>query len=221
MRKIVFVFVAVALVGTVALAVGPSKAEKVNRPVNVQSPDRAAETIDYWGAGGSSFYTWSGIMYMSNLFVPTAGWYPLDVTSLDVMPARLDGSTASGFAGVLDGVAVFDTGGAVLSRELAVNGSVNVWINVPLSSPPQIAAGNFFGGIWNSTGVEGALQTTASNWTAPPTEPLNCLDGASAAAAGPFVPSNCGDAYSTVSAASVIANVNTNVPVELMRFEIE
>ncbi|MEN8162949.1 MAG: hypothetical protein ABFS37_02375 [Acidobacteriota bacterium] len=220
MRKIAFIFVAVALVGAVALAVGPSKAEKVDRPANVESPDRAPQTIDYWGAGGAAFYSWNGDFYMSNLFKPTAGWYPLAVTSLDVMPARLDGLTGTGSAGVLDGVGVFDTAGGVLSRELAVAGSVNVWMNVPLSTPPQIATGNFYGGLWNGT-ADGGLQTTASNWTAPPTEPFNCLNGTGAAAAGPFTPSFCGDQYGTVSAASVIANVNTNIPDELMVFEVQ
>ncbi len=227
MRKALLVVVAVALVGAVAFAAAPAKGTKVNL-ANPAGPGQseAPQTIDYWGAGGSSFYTWSGNFYMSNLFKPDAGWYPLDVTSLDVLPASLDSQTASGAAGVLNGVGVFSTAGAVLARELNVNATVSNWVNVPLTTVPRIAAGNFYGGLWNSAVSggptnDGGLQTTASNWTAPPTEPFQCLNGTAVNAAGPYTASNCGDTYTTVSAASVIANVNTNVPVELMRFDAQ
>ena len=225
MRKALFAVLVVCLVAGIAFAAQPTKARRVNPgPAAGQPPSGgdALQWIDYWNTSSGAYYTWNGEFYMSNLFKPDASWYPLDVVALEVMAVGIDGSTATGASGFINGVAVFDPSGTLLARELAVAAQVGVWTMVNLSSPPRINTGNFFGGLWNSTGVDLGEQCTAINWTPPPTEPYNCIDytGATAGGNGAWAPSNCGDQYGTVSAASVRAQVNTNVPVELMRFDV-
>jgi hypothetical protein len=224
MKKVLLALVVVSLVGSIALAAGPARDRKIiNGPDTGGEPfnGEALQWIDYWNTMSASYYTWNGLFYMSNLFKPDAMWYPLDVVALEVLAVGLDGNTATGAAGVLDGVAVFDSGGTLLARELNVNAQVGIWTIVNLTSPPRINTGNFFGGLWNSTGIDLGYQCSAVNWTPPPTEPYNCIDytGATAAGNGAWAPSDCGTQYPTVSAASVRAQVDTNVPVELMRFD--
>jgi hypothetical protein len=224
MKRALLVLVVVTLVGSIALAAGPTRDRKIiNGPDTGGEPfnGEALQWIDYWNTASASYYTWNGLFYMSNLFKPDGTWYPLDVVALEVLAVGLDGATATGAAGVIDGVAVFDPGGTLLARELNVNAQVGIWTIVNLTSPPRINTGNFFGGLWNSTGIDLGYQCTAVNWTPPPTEPFNCIDytGATAGGNGAWAPSDCGNQYSTVSAASVRAQVDTNVPVELMRFD--
>ncbi|MCE7957979.1 MAG: hypothetical protein DYH06_08595 [Acidobacteria bacterium ACB2] len=187
---------------------------------------KALVTIDYVDTG-STFYTWGGDNYMSNIFKPAGGSYPLDVVSLDVYYSYIDDSSTA--AGSIDGVRVFDEAGTVLASQRGVAGTPRTWVNVAFASPPQIAAGNFIGGTWNSNvsstdrndcPIQGAVN---ANWTAPPVEPFRLLTGgATAGAAGPWTVVDAGAAYTTTtSAATVIANINTNVPVELMRFSAE
>lgn len=185
---------------------------------------KALVTLDYVDAGGT-FYLWNGTFYMSNVFKPGATDYPLQVVALDVYYTGLDDLTTG--AGVIDGVRVFDPAGAILATELNIAATIDAWTNVPITSPPTIAAGNFVAGGFNNY-VSAAdyndamLQGSAINWTAPPDEPFVAVNGgASAAAAGPWTVSAAGATYTTVSAATVVATINTNVPVELMRFAAE
>jgi hypothetical protein len=226
MRRTLSIAVVLVIISGLALASGPAKDRKIlGGPDTSAVPpgSEALQWIDYWNTSSAAYYTWNGQFYMSNLFKPDGGWYPLDVVALEVLAVGLDGATATGAAGVIDGVAVFDSAGSLLARELNVAAQVGVWTMVNLTSPPRIAAGNFFGGLWNSTGVDLGYQCSAVNWTAPPTEPFNCIDytGATAGGNGAWAPSNCGDIYGTVSAASVRAQVDSNVPVELMRFDVD
>jgi hypothetical protein len=223
MRQCALLLTVVVLTAGLVGAAGPSKAVRFETgpsdPGAGAGPD-ALQWIDYWNTSSANYYTWDGLFYMSNLFKPQGTWYPLDVVALEVLAVGIDGLTNTGSAGVLDGVAVFDPTGALLARELNVNAQVGVWTIVNLTSPPRISTGNFFGGLWNSTGIDLGYQCTATGWTPPPTEPFNCVDytGATAGGTGAWAPSDCGNSYPTVSAASVRAQVDTNVPVELMRF---
>ena len=226
MRRVLLLVLVAGLVAGIAVAAQPAKDRQVAPTAGaLQAPagGDALEWIDYWNTSSASYYTWNGLFYMSNLFKPDAGWYPLDVVALEVLAVGIDGNTATGASGFINGVAVFDPTGALLAREIAVAAQVGVWITVPLSTPPRINTGNFFGGLCNSTGIDLGYQCTAVNWTPPPTEPYNCIDysGATAGGNGAWTPSDCGNSYPTVSAASVRAQVNTNVPVELMNFNIE
>jgi hypothetical protein len=227
MKRIVFVVVVCCLIAGIAVAAAPTKAKRVapGPGASVLPQGGAAlQWIDYWNPSSALFYTWNGTFYMSNLFKPQGGWYPLDVVALEVLAVGLDGNTVTGAAGTLNGAAVFNAAGtAVLARELNVAAQVGIWTMVNLSSPPRINTGNFYGGLWNSTSVDQGYQCTATNWTPPPTEPFNCVSysGATAGGNGAWLPSDCGAQYGTVSAASVRAQVNTNVPVELMRFDVE
>lgn len=221
MRNVVLAIIVVALAAGVAVAEKPMKADhNSGKSAMVPPSNEALQWIDYYNEGAAGFYGWNGLFYMSNLFKPDAGWYPLDVVALEVFPHELDGSTVTGNAGMIDGVAVFSPGAGILARELAVPGTVRTWTLVNLTSPPRITTGNFYGGIWNSTGIDGGRQASATGWTAPPTEPFTCLDG-TAAAGATFTVNTCGDAYGTVSAAAVRAQVDSNVPVELMRFDVD
>jgi hypothetical protein len=228
MKKAMLLVVVCCLIASVAVAATPAKGKKVVPGPGAAVPPPggdALQWIDYWNTSSATYYTWTGFFYMSNLFKPQAGWYPLDVVALEVMPMGLDGNTVTGAAGTLNGVAVFDPAGTILARELNVPANVGVWTLVNLTTPPRINTGNFYGGLWNSSYVDLGFQCTAINWTPPPTEPFECVDTAggspTAGAPGPWAPSGCGAQYGTVSAASVRAQVNTNVPVELMRFDVE
>jgi hypothetical protein len=220
------------LIAGIAVAAAPTRVRQAAGAPNAAGAPAGGEAlqwIDYWNTSGAFYYTWSGNPdYMSNVFKPTAGWYPLDVVALEVWAFALDNNQTTGAAGVLNGVAVFDPAGGLLARQLNINAQVKTWTNVPLSSPPRINTGNFIAGLWNSNDGsslnDAGYQCTAINWTAPPTEPLIFLtagSGATAGGAGPWIPTDWGAGYSTVSAASVRAQVNTNVPVELMRFDVE
>ncbi|HQN96936.1 MAG TPA: hypothetical protein PLM61_11230 [Thermoanaerobaculales bacterium] len=230
MKKAVLAVVVCCMIAGLAMAAGPTRVRQTGGPNAAGAPPagEALEWIDYWNTGGS-FYTWSGAPnYMSNVFKPTAGWYPLDVVALEVWAFALNNNTATGAAGVLNGAAVFDLAGGVLARELNINAQVKTWTNVPLASPPRISTGNFIAGLWNSNDGtnynDAGYQCTAVNWTPPPTEPLMFLThgtAGTAGAAGPWTLTDWGATYGTVSAASIRAQVNTNVPVELMRFDVE
>ncbi len=196
---------------------------------NLKQPGRplALVTLDYYDTATTA-YGWTGNFYMSNLFMPTAGSWPLQVLALEVYANALDNVETVGTPGVLNGVAVFDPTGAILARDLGVAATVKTWTTVPLSAPPVIAAGNFVAGMWNSNVGAGArndagLQASAMNWPgAAGTEPFRAVGGGmTAGAAGPWVVDTAPSSYTTTSAAAVRAQINTGVPVELMRFEVE
>ena len=227
MKKALFVVVICCLIAGIAVAAAPAKAKRVVPGPNAAMPPQggdALQWIDYWNTSSALFYTWNGTFYMSNLFKPQAGWYPLDVVALEVLAVGLDGNTVTGAAGTLNGAAVFNAAGtAVLARELNIPAQVGIWTMVNLTTPPRINTGNFYGGLWNSTSVDQGYQCTAINWTPPPTEPFEDItySGATAGGNGAWAPGGAGGQYGTISAASVRAQVNTNVPVELMRFDVE
>lgn len=235
MKKLFTVLLAIGFLATTSAVVAAKQTGKT--PTRTKSSERIAKragktnalvTLDYFDTASSAFYLWGGNFYMSNLFVPAPGSYPLQVLSFDVYYTALDGQTTAG-TGNINGVRVFDTTGVVLGGELGVTGNIDSWTNVTLTTPPTIASGNFYGGLWNSvdtstnpdTQIDAGLQGSAMNWSGPPDEPFAALNGASAAAAGPFTVTTPGTAYGTISAASIVANINTNVPVELMRFVAE
>ncbi len=228
MRKVIIFAIVVALVGAAAVMAEQPRRQRVdNPPANAAQPpaaDRALVWLDYWNAGGSHF-TWGGNMYMSNLFKPTAGTWPLDVVALEVYTRTLDGSTVTAAAGTLNGVAVFDPAGAVLSRQLNIAVTNRTWTQVPLVTQPTITTGNFYAGLWNdAVAGDRGWQCTALGWTTPPDEPFACITAGTAGTAngaGPWTVGACGSGYSTVSAASIRAQVNTNVPVELMSFDVQ
>lgn len=240
MKKLITICALGLLICSAAVAAGPFTRQKSKAPknINVLKPS-VAVVLDYLDPASSAFYTWTGNMYLSNLFIPAGGSYPLVVTDLEVFAPSLNGSEVTGAAGVLDGVAVFDAAGTtILNRKLAVNATVATWTTIPLVAPlPQIASGNFYAGGWNNNAAgstpsapsipNDGLQQGSANaaWTGAG-EPLNCISftGATAGdagAAGPWAPDGCGAVYSTVSAVAIRAHINTNTPVELMRFEIE
>jgi hypothetical protein len=230
MKKMMFVVVVCCLIASIAFAAAPAKGRKVVPGPNAAVPPQggdALQWIDYWNTSSVNYYTWGGNFYMSNLFKPQGTWYPLDVVALEVLMVGLDGNTATGAAGTLNGAAVFNAGGtAVLARELNIPAQVGVWTLVNLTTPPRINTGNFYGGLWNSNDaamIDLGYQCTAANWTPPPTEPFNCIfySGATAGGNGAWAGNDCGSLWPTVSAASIRAQVNTNVPVELMRFDVE
>jgi len=226
MRKAMLVVVVCCLIAGIAVAAAPTKAKRVVAGPGAAVPPQggdALQWIDYWNTSSALFYTWNGTFYMSNLFKPQGGWYPLDVVALEVLAMGLDGNTVTGAAGTLDGAAVFDPAGTLLARELNIPAQVGIWTMVSLATPPRINTGNFYGGLWNSGGIDQGYQCTATNWTPPPNEPFECVSysGATAGGNGAWAPEGCGAQYPTVSAASVRAQVNTNVPVELMRFDVE
>ncbi|MBK8595547.1 MAG: hypothetical protein IPP07_13510 [Holophagales bacterium] len=233
MKKLIAISALGLLICSAAVVAGPISRQKSKTPkgINEHSPS-AAVVLDYLDPASAAFYSWTGNMYLSNLFIPAGGSYPLDVTDLEVFATSLDGSEVTGAAGVLDGVAVFDAAGTtILNRKLAVNMTVATWTTIPLVAPlPSIASGNFYAGGWNNsvTGTPNdGLQQGSANaaWTGAG-EPLNCITFTGAAAgdagaAGAWAPNGCGAAYSTVSAVAIRAHINTNTPVELMRFEIQ
>jgi hypothetical protein len=234
MKKALVLVVVIALIGAVTvLAAQPAKGVRSTTAGNSARPPAGADAlqwIDYWNNSSAFFYTWTGSFYMSNVFKPQAGWYPLDVVALEVFADSLDGSQVTGAAGVLDGVAVFDPAGNVLWRQLNLNLPVRTWTQVPIATPPRITSGNFFGGMWNDNVAgtpsivdDGGYQCTAINWSAPPTEPFTCMNNPANTAGGPgaWTANTCGSTYPTVSAASVRAQINSNVPVELMRLGAE
>lgn len=226
MKKAMLLVVVSFLIAGIAVAAAPTKGQRVVPGPGAAAPPQGGEAlqwIDYWNTSSANYYFWNGNFYMSNLFKPQGGWYPLDVVALEVLAMRLDGSTVTGAAGTLNGAAVFDPSGTLLARELNIPAQVGVWTMVNLTTPPRINTGNFYGGLWNSTSVDLGYQCTAINWTPPPTEPFEALvySGATAGGNGPWAPGGYGATYPTVSAASVRAQVNTNVPVELMRFDVE
>jgi hypothetical protein len=231
MKNVLIVGAMLVLVGGVVWAAAPvSRHLESTGALNAAGGPpggEALEWLDYWNTSGS-YYTWSGTPnYMSNVFKPQGTWYPLDVVAVEVWAYALDNNVTTGAAGVLNGVAVFDPAGAILARELNIAAQVKTWTNVPISSPPRINTGNFIAGLWNSNDGtdynDAGYQCTAINWTAPPTEPLIFMTAGTAGtagAAGPWVTANWGANYSTISAASIRAQVDTNVPVELMRFDV-
>lgn len=226
MKRIMFVVVVCCLIAGIAVAAAPAKDKRVIPGPNAALPPHggdALQWIDYWNTSSAYYYQWNGSFYMSNLFKPQGSWYPLDVVALEVLAIGLDGNTVTGAAGTLNGAAVFDPTGTLLARQLNIPAQVGIWTMVNLTTPPRINTGNFYGGLWNSTSIDLGYQCTAVNWTPPPTEPFDCVSysGATAGGNGAWAPENCGAQYGTVSAASVRAQVNTNVPVELMRFDVE
>lgn len=235
MRKSVALLVAAGLLTVTAAGYAATKAGKAARGrtkvteaqprITQKNAPKALVTLDYVDLAGT-FYLWNGTFYMSNIFKPGGGDYPLQVVALEVYYTGLDDLTTG--AGTIDGVRVFDPAGTVLATELGIPATIDAWTVVNLTAPPTIATGNFIAGGWNSYASasdynDAMLQGSANvSWVAPPDEPFVAVGGgASAGAAGPWSVSAPGTAYTTVSAATVRAQINTNVPVELMRFAAE
>lgn len=240
MRKPVALLVAAALLTVAAAGYAATQTGKSARKTRTKAAVPAASiakkaspkalvTLDYFNLGSAAFYYWGGPNYMSNIFQPGAGDYPLDVVSAEVYYAALDDVTTTGAAGTIDGVRVFDPAGAILASQLGVPGLANSWNTVTFTTPPTIAAGTFLAGGFNSyvsstDRNDGMLQGSAQAWTGPPTEPFRMLDAGTAATAGspgPWTVMDSGAAWATTSAASIRVTINTNVPVELMRFDAE
>jgi hypothetical protein len=236
-RKIGIVVVLVALVGVVGFADNNVREKRVNIPIVGGGTSEGGETLytlDYFFAGPAGTYTWNGTFYMSNMFKPDPLWYPFGIMTVEVNPARLGGLTTTGVAGTIAGVRIFTGAGPtvnVAASRLALTGAaVGTWypVNFTAATAVVIGSGNFWAGLWNSTGVEGGLQGEATGWVAPPVEPFECINSGgatpSAGGAGPWslhATGDCGDQYGTTSAATVRVTVDDTVPVELMRFSVE
>lgn len=236
MRRALVVVALVAVVGGIAYASDNVRGARVEMPNMDTTPMEGGETVytlDYFFAGPAGTYTWNGLFYMSNMFKPDPSWYPFGIMTVEVNPGALDGTTATGAVGVIDGVRIFTGAGPtvnVAAERFNLTGSVGTWlpVNFTAGSAVVINSGNFWAGMFNSGGVEGGLQGSAVGWTGPPVEPFECIDTAggspTAAGGGPWqlhATGDCGDQYGTTSAATVRVAVDDTVPVELMRFAVE
>jgi len=240
-KRIGIVLALVALVGVVAFADNNVRGARVTHPSQGSSgaagSGETLHVLDYFMAGPAGTYTWTGLFYMSNMFKPDPGWYPFGIVTVEVNPAMLGGLTTTGAGGTIAGVRIFTgTGGptaeanTVAERFALTGAAVGTWypVNFTAGTAVVINSGNFWAGLWNSSYVEGGLQGEATNWTAPPAEPMECIDTAGGSptvgAAGPWflhAAGNCGDQYGTVSAATVRVTLDDTIPVELMRFSAE
>lgn len=237
MKKSLVVASLIIVVGLVAFASDDARQTQVTglQNLNTDAP-KATYLIDYFDAGSASTYTWNGQFYMSNMFKPAAAGvpYPFWVSTVEVFPGGIDGQTTTGATGTIDGVRVFapmGTGSLTVAAEMfGIQGSARVWnaVNFATATAATIASGDFFAGMWNSTSLDLGLQGSATGWTGPPVEPMDCINtaggGGSANAAGPwFVHSSgaCGDQYGTTSAAAVRVVADDSIPVELMTFTAE
>lgn len=183
----------------------------------------AIEYLDYFDPAG---FTWTwGVdapRYMGNVFVPVGGWYPLAIQRLEVIMAWVDGTGA----GTVDRVAAFNDAGTMMASVAGLPGVLTgTWVPFTFASPyPEIAAGNFWGGVWQATGgledrpLGGTATVAWTNFT----EPQRGISGppTSAAPTG-WATTHIGSTYSTASATAIRAVVDTNIPVELMRFDVE
>jgi len=217
--------VIVVLVAVVAVAADSTKEMQLRVPEDrdfggsATKATEAIEVIDYWsGAGG--LWTWGGTdFYLANLFKPDPTWYPLNILNLEVIFGEVDGGTI----GTVNRVRVFGPALSVLGEVVNQAGvGTTTWVPFTFATPINIAAGDFFGGAWNTT-LENNLGGTATGWTAAtPAEPqVRIQGGASSGAAVGWVSDQIGAGYPTVSCAVARATVDSNVPVELMRFSVE
>ena len=92
----------------------------------------------------------------------------------------------------------------------------------------QIAAGNFWGGGWQVyESTPGAFAdrprcgTATGAWTSANEPQAGFTGNTTSQAAAGWTATQIGSGYSTASAAMVRAVVDSNVPVELMRFNVE
>lgn len=216
MKKLIVLGVLILAVAVVAGAANMHR-QLVEKTIvlNASQENRAPQTIDYLAAPS---WTWGGGFYFGNLFHPTAGWYPVQVQSFDVVMYLVD-STGSG---VLDRVVLTNPAGSVLASAANVPGvATSTWVNIPLPTPQTIASGDFIGFVWQPSSGEVLMGGPGTNWlTSVSREPQRAGAG-TAAAAGITVTSAIGNTWTTVSAAAIRANVDTNVPVELMAFSVE
>jgi hypothetical protein len=220
MKKFFVVAVLVFSVAAVAGAVTMHK-QKVDgvKPVvqETATAGRAAQTIDYLTSVG---WTWGSGFYFGNLFHPDGTWYPLQVQSFDVIMQHVDGTAAT--TGVLDRVVLCNPAGNVLASAVNVAGvPEGAWANIPLAAPVTITSGDFIGLVNQPGATEQLFGGTATNWnTTVSREPQRRGNG-TAAASILSITSGIGSNYATVSAAAIRANIDTNVPVELMAFDVE
>ena len=220
MRKL---FVLAVLVLGVAVAVGAANMQRQRvDPIEVTADpapagDRAPQTISYLDVIG---WNWGSGFYFGNLFHPDGAWYPLQVQSFDVMMMVIDGTTGS--TGVLDRVVLTNPVGVVLGSAANVPGvQQQAWANIPLATPVTISSGDFIGFVWQPDSNEVLYGGIAVNWnTTVSREPHRAASG-TAAAPVLTVSSAIGSSFTTTSAAAIRANVDTNVPVELMAFDVE
>lgn len=236
MKKIIVVTSLIIIVGLVAFANDDVRQAEVTGLKNLnEAAPRATYVIDYFDEMGTT-YNWSGQFYMSNMFKPAAAGvpYPFWVATVEVFPYAVDGLTATGATGTIDGVRVFAPAGTgsmtVAAEMLGFQGTAKVWnaVNFATATAATFASGDFFAGMWNSTSFDQGLQGSAVGWTGPPVEPMDCINtaagGGSAGAAGPWfvhASGNCGDQYGTTSAAAVRVTADDSIPVELMTFTAE
>ncbi len=87
MKKLIVLGVLVLAVAVVAGAANMHR-QKVEKTIvlNASPENRAPQTIDYLQAPG---WTWGSGFYFGNLFHPTAGWYPVQVQSFDVIFVKM------------------------------------------------------------------------------------------------------------------------------------
>jgi hypothetical protein len=223
----VLCFVAVLLAAGL-VAAGSAEKEPAGKldtpPPAFSGGGEAIEVLDYFDPLGAATWTW-GIdapRYMGNVFVPNGGWYPLAIQRLEVIMAWVDGTGA----GTVDRVAVFNDAGTMMASVAGLPGILTgTWVPFTFASPyPEIAAGNFWGGAWQGTGglEDRPLGGTATAAWTNFNEPQRGIAGppTSAAPTG-WATTHIGSAYPTASAHAVRAVVDTNVPVELMRIDVE
>ncbi|MCD4748003.1 MAG: hypothetical protein K8R59_01410 [Thermoanaerobaculales bacterium] len=218
MRKLFVLGILVLAVAVIAGAANMHRQTVENTIVLKAPPEgRAPQTIDYLAAPG---WTYGDGFYFGNLFHPDGGWYPVQVQSFDVVMQNVDGTATT--TGVLDRVVLVNPAGSVLASAANVPGvAAGTWANIPLATPQTIASGDFIGFVWQPDSNERLYGGTATNWNTSVSREPHRAGGGTAAAAAITVTSAIGSGYATVSAAAIRANVDTNVPVELMAFSVE
>ncbi len=241
MKRIWIVIALISAVGLVTVASDDVRNARVSGLQHLADGpadpgDRATYLIEYFDESNDDVYNWNGTFYMSNMFKPAAAGvpYPFGVMTVEVFPFGLDASTATGVGGVIDGVRVFLPDGLpavdVAAEQLNVAGFIKMWnpVTFTAGTAAVVNSGDFYAGMWNSTSIDMGLQGHAIGWTAPPVEPLECINtsggGGSAGAPGPWAlhsPGDCGDQYGTTSATAVRVTLQVPIPVELMRFSVE
>jgi len=221
---VVAIICCIVVGGFTADAAEKVRVEKM-KPGSLQAATNteAIETLDYFDPLG---FTWSwnvaGPRYVGNIFTPAGGSYPLAIQRLEVIFRTIDGTGG----GTIDGVGLFDGTGNLLAHVGGVTGaSTGTWIQFPFASPyPEIAAGNFWGGGWqDTTASDRPLCGTATTGWTNANEPQATIANSATGSQFPVGWSafRIGSGYPTASAAAVRAVIDTNVPVELMRFDVE
>jgi hypothetical protein len=212
----------VVLVVAAVVAVAAQPTKKSVFPATVgrgEVSGEAIEVIDYW-IGTGSLWTWGGTdFYLANIFKPNLSWYPLNILRLEIIFGEVD----AGAFGTVNRVRIFGPLLTVLGEVVNQAGvGTTTWVPFTFATPISIAAGDFIGGAWN-TPYENNLGGTATGWPpGVPTEPqIQVYGGASSGATTGWATSQIGVGYPTISCAVARAIIDSNIPVELMRFEIE